>query len=137
LRLDSTLVAAAGTPVRIVIMGRDAANPADVRLRIDIKAFNPNDIGAIPIRLDQPIVDHIAPGTVLTGTTLGAISLVDGRARLAIPIPFVLSTDPPNGAYTPSPLRTVAPPQPRHRPSPSPTPSPAASATPAPPSATP
>jgi hypothetical protein len=137
LTLGDTLVATAGTPARLVVTGKDLAKDGTPSYRIAIVGLNLGLAGTLPVRPDTPTVQHIAAGTAIPATTLAALGFEAGKVRVALPLPFKLSNEPPNGGYTPAPLRTAAPIMNRRRPTPSPAPSSTTPASPATASATP
>lgn len=88
--------------------------------------------GTLPVKPDSPVVERIAAGMPIAATTLASVGFEQGKIRVAIPLPFKLSNETPNGGYTPAPLRTAAPIIPRRKPTPVPTPTAEASLSPVP-----
>jgi hypothetical protein len=139
LTLGDTLVATAGTPARIVVTSKDIAKDGTPSYRIAIVGLNLGLAGTLPVRPNTPKIDRVTAGMAIPATTLAALGFEAGKVRVALPLPFKLSNEPPNGGYTPAPLRTASPiinnRGNRRRSTPSPNPS--ASASPAAPSASP
>jgi hypothetical protein len=137
LTLGDTLVATAGTPARLVVTAKDIAKDGTASYRIAIVGLNLGLAGTLPVRPDSPVVEHIKAGMPIPATTLAAVGFEAGKVRVALPLPFKLSNEPPNGGYTPAPLRTASPIVNRRRSSPTPVPSTAPTPSPSPaPSAT-
>jgi hypothetical protein len=136
LALGNTLVATAGTPARLVVTAKDIAKDGTPSYRIAIVGLNLGLAGTLPVRPNTPTVEHISAGMAIPATTLAALGFEAGKVRVALPLPFKLSNEPPRGGYTPAPLRTAAPIINRRRPTPSPaassSASPASSTSPAP-----
>jgi hypothetical protein len=140
LALGDRLVATAGTPARLVVTDTITAKDGTLSYRIAIVGLNLGLAGTLPVRPDTPTVAHISAGMAIPATTLAALGFEAGKVRVALPLPFKLSNEAPNGGYTPAPLRTAGPIINRRRPtptpgltaspSPSPSPSPAASSSP-------
>jgi hypothetical protein len=145
LALGDTLVATAGTPARLIVTAKDTAKDGTLSYRIAIVGLNLGLAGTLPVRPNMPTVEHIVTGMAIPATTLAVIGFEQGKIRVAVPLPFTLSNEPPNGGYTPAPLRTAGPilnrrkptPSPAPSPSPSPSSSPAPASSPAPPAASP
>ncbi|GAC1401908.1 MAG: hypothetical protein NVSMB64_00850 [Candidatus Velthaea sp.] len=132
LSFGTTLVAPANTPVRLIVTQKDIRPDGSTRYTIALIRFTIPAAGDLPVRPLTNIVDAIATGREIAATTLGAVSEVNGKLRIAIPLPFQLSNDTPQGGYTPVPLRTAAPIVPHRPPTPppaAPTPAPQASPT--------
>jgi hypothetical protein len=97
--------------------------------------------GDLPVAPATPEVSEIHVGSEFTARTEAPVVDDGTHLRVRIPLPFALPNDPPQGEFTPIPVRTYAPlirpkgPDRRHR-GPAPSPSPAASASPAPDSST-
>jgi hypothetical protein len=143
LEVANTLVATAGTPARIVVTSKENAKDGTVAYHIAIIGFSLGLAGSLPVRPDAPVVASITTGMIIPATTLAIVGLDGGRVRVAVPLPFNLSNEPPASAYTPAPLRTASPvlntrrrpgrsPRPSPAPSDSAPPSPTATPTPAP-----
>jgi hypothetical protein len=130
IELGQTLVATAGTPAHLIVISRERASDGSLRYQIGIIGLNLGLAGELPVKPQTPIVERVAAGMTIPATTLASIGYEQGKVRIAIPLPIKLSNDPPNGGYTPAPLRTAAPILQRRRGRPSPSPSPSASAAP-------
>jgi hypothetical protein len=120
LTLGDTLVATAGTPARLVVTAKDIGKDGTASYHIAIIGFNLGLAGTLPVRPNTPTVEHISAGMAIPATTLAALGFEAGKVRVALPLPFKLSNEPPNGGYTPAPLRTAAPIINRRRATPSP-----------------
>ncbi len=131
LTVGDTLVATAGTPARIVITGKETAKDGSTNLRIAIIGLNLGLAGMLPVRPTSPTVERLSAGMAIAATTLAAVGFDEGKVRVAAPLPFKLSNDPPNTTYTPAPLRTAAPIINRRKPTSAPPGAPGASPTPA------
>jgi len=130
LTLGDTLVAPAGTPARLVVTAKEAASGGTPVYHIAIVGLNLGLAGTLPVRPVTPTVDRISVGMDIPATTLAILGIEEGKVRVAVPLPFPLSNEPPNTVYTPAPLRTAAPiinNRNRRRPTPTPSPSPSAS----------
>jgi len=91
--------------------------------------------GDLPVTPVTPEVTEIHPGTEFTARTEATVVDDGSHLRVRIPLPFALSNDPPQGEFTPIPVRTYAPlvrPRGPDRRRPGPSPSPSASPSPAP-----
>jgi hypothetical protein len=130
LTLGDTLVATAGTPARLVVTAKDSAKDGTPNYRIAIVGLNLGLPGMLPVRPVTPTVERIAVGQAIPATTLAAVAFEEGKLRVAVPLPFTLSNELPNGGYTPAPLRTAGPIINRRRGTPAPVPAPSASASP-------
>ncbi|GAC1533380.1 MAG: hypothetical protein NVS2B17_00950 [Candidatus Velthaea sp.] len=109
LAFGGTVVAAANTPVRLVVTSTDLHQSGTTRYTIALIRFTISNAGDLPVRPLRNIVDSIATGLEIPAITLGSVSEIDGKIRIAIPLPFQLSNETPRGGYTPVPLRTAAP----------------------------
>ncbi len=129
LTLGATLVAPAGTTARIVVIVKDPKDGTP-GYHIAITGLNLGLAGTLPVRPVTPTVGQITTGMAIPATTLAIVGFEQGKVRVALPLPFPLSNEPPVTGYTPAPLRTAGPIMNRRRPgrSPSPSPSPTASA---------
>jgi len=90
--------------------------------------------GDLPVTPLTSEVTDIHVGSEFTARTDSPVVDDGTRLRVRIPLPFSLSNDPPQGEFTPIPVRTYNPltrPQGTGRRRPGPSPSPAASASPA------
>jgi len=134
LTLGDTLVATAGTPARIIVTAKDAGKDGNPQYHIAIVGLNLGLAGTLPVRPDQPTLDHLTAGTAIPAKTLAAVGFEEGKIRVAVPLPFKLSNEPPYSGYTPAPLRTAGPiiNNNRRRPGASPSPSPSPSLSPGP-----
>ncbi len=137
LTLGGTLVATAGTPARLVVTAKETGKDGTPRYHIAIIGLHLGLAGTLPVKPVMTTVERIVTGMDIAATTLASIGYEAGKIRVAIPLPFKLSNDPPIGAYTPTPLRTAAPIVNRRKPSASPSPvaSPTTPASPVPTSA--
>jgi hypothetical protein len=109
LELGGTLVATAGTRARLVVTSKDLANDGTPSYHIAIVGLNLGLAGTLPVRPNTPTVERISTGMAIAATTLASLAFVAGKVRVALPLPFKLSNEPPNGGYTPAPLRTASP----------------------------
>jgi hypothetical protein len=109
LTLGDTLVATAGTRARLVVTSKDLAKDGSPSYHIAIVGLNLGLAGTLPVRPTTPTVERINAGMAIPATTLAALAFVSGKVRVALPLPFKLSNEPPNGGYTPAPLRTAGP----------------------------
>ena len=109
LTLGETLVATAGTPARLIVTSKETAKDGLTQYRIAIVGLNLGLAGTLPVRPKTATVDRISAGMAIPATTLAQIDYEFGKIRVAIPLPFKLSNEPPNTGYTPAPLRTAAP----------------------------
>jgi hypothetical protein len=134
LSFGQTLVATAGTPARLVVTSKETGKDGTFRYHIAIIGLKLGLAGTLPVKPESPVVERVAAGMSIAATTLASVDYEQGKLRVTIPLPFKLSTEAPNGGFTPAPLRTASPIVPRRKPSrgPSPSPSPAASAEPSP-----
>jgi hypothetical protein len=139
LMLGDTLVATAGTQAHLVVTGKETGRDGMLRYRIAIIDLNLGLAGSLPVKPEAPTVGQIAAGMAIPARTLAIVGFEEGKVRVAVPLPFKLSNEPPAAGYTPAPLRTAGPilntrRRPSRSPSPtaSPSPSPALSASPAP-----
>jgi len=127
LALGDTLVATAGTRARLVVTSKEFAGDGTPSYHIAIVGLDLGLAGTLPVRPNTPTVQQIKAGTAIPATTLAALAFVAGKVRVALPLPFKLSNEPPNGGYTPAPLRTASPiinnRNNRRHPTPSPSPS--------------
>lgn len=139
IELGATLVAIAGTPARLIVTGKDTAQDGSVTYHIAIINLNLGSAGTLPVQPTTPIVQHITTGTAITATTLASVGFDEGKVRVAVPLPFKLSNEPPAAGYTPAPLRTAGPIMNRRRPTPTPAAAPSStpSVSPAEPTASP
>lgn len=128
LALGDTLVATAGTPARLVVTAKDIAKDGTPSYHIAIVGLNLGLAGTLPVRPNTPTVERITAGMAIPATTLAALGFEAGKVRVALPLPFKLSNEPPNGGYTPAPLRTAGPIISRRRATPTPAASPPPSA---------
>jgi hypothetical protein len=135
LTLGDTLVATAGTPAKLIVTSKDVAKDGTPSYHIAIVGLNLGLAGTLPVRPNAPTVERISAGMAIPATTLAALGYEAGKVRVALPLPFKLSNEPPNGGYTPAPLRTAAPIINRRRSTPTSAPAPSAttSAAPSPP----
>jgi hypothetical protein len=129
--VGDTLVATAGTAARIIVTAKDTGTGETPTYRIAIVGLNLGLAGTLPVRPNAPTVERITAGMDIPATTLATIGIEAGKVRVAVPLPFTLSNEPPNTIYTPAPLRTAAPiinnRNGRRRPTPAPSPSASAS----------
>jgi hypothetical protein len=135
LTLGDTLVAPAGTAAKIVVLGREfGKDGTSIIFRIAIIGLNLGLAGTLPVRPETPTVEHIVLGMAIAVRTLAIVNIDEGKVRVAVPLPFKLSNEPPAAGYTPAPLRTANPilttrRRPSRSRSPSPTPMPSATPT--------
>ncbi|MFN2461047.1 MAG: hypothetical protein ABR591_10215 [Candidatus Velthaea sp.] len=122
LSMGTVLVAQAGATARLIVTSKNTGKDGVTHYGIALERFAIRGAGDLPVRVQTPIVDHIAAGMEIVATTAGAVADTDGRLRIAIPLPFQLSNDKPQGGYTPVPLRTAAAIAPRATPTPRPLP---------------
>jgi hypothetical protein len=144
LTLGDTLVATAGTRARLVVTSKVLSKDGTPSFHIAVVGLDLGLAGTLPVRPNTPTVEQIKAGMAIPATTLAALAFVAGKVRVALPLPFKLSNEPPNGGYTPAPLRTASPIINNNRnnrrhptPSPSPSASPSAPAASAPAGPTP
>ena len=109
LELGGTLVATAGTRARLVVTSKDLAKDGTPSYHIAIVGLDLGLAGTLPVRPNTPTVERISAGMAIPATTLATLAFVAGKVRVALPLPFKLSNEPPNGGYTPAPLRTANP----------------------------
>jgi hypothetical protein len=107
--LGDTLVATAGAPARLVVTAKDTAKDGTPNYHIAITGLELGLAGRLPVRPTMPIVEHIAAGMAIPAQTLAVVGFLEGKIRVAVPLPFKLSNEPPASGYTPAPLRTAAP----------------------------
>jgi hypothetical protein len=131
LHLDGLLVAAAGTPARLVLAGPALVNGRrEATIALEEFLTQP---GRIPVKPRMTTLGALEVGTTIEATTLAEVDDISGRLSIRVPFPFRLSKDTPFSMYTPTPAKTAAPPRtpaPKARPSAAP-PSPAAAVGPA------
>lgn len=132
LELGPTLVATAGTAARLIITAKDNAKDGTPRYHIAIVGLHLGLAGTLPVKPEMPIVEQISAGMPIAATTLASVGYEQGKVRVAIPLPFRLSNEPPNGGYTPAPLRTATPAFNRRKSTPTPLPTPTPESLPSP-----
>ena len=106
--LDGALLAAAGTPARLVVIDRVRRSDGMTALTIAIENFRLK-AGALPVAPVTSVVTGIVPATLIPVTTLGSIERTPERVVIRVPVPVPLSTEAPNAAFTFAPYATTAP----------------------------
>jgi hypothetical protein len=107
LRLDGYLIAAAGTPARVILSGPTTVNGRRVAI-ISLDEFVTKP-GRLPVRPRTPTLEALQVGTTIEAATLAEVDDTGGRLSIHVAFPFRLSTDAPFSMYTPTPAKTAAP----------------------------
>ena len=132
LTLGGAVLAAAGTTADLLIVDAIRGS-APAQLRIALEHFAIKSAAAdLPVVPVDPLVEVLPVGTVVPARTVGSVVHDGDRTIVRAPLPFSLSTDAPNAAYTPLSYRTTAPVVPPRRSTPSPPASPSTGASPPP-----
>lgn len=104
--LDGVVIAAAGTPARLVAAGVTTAGGTR-RALVAIEDFR-TPYGLLPVK-STAAVEAIAPGVVVAATTQARVEHLGDRFAIEVPFPFALGGDEPTSIYTPVPVATARP----------------------------
>jgi hypothetical protein len=108
LSLDGTILAAAGTVVRLIVTDKVRHPDGSTELRIALGEFRLQP-GELPVAPLAGTVSAVTAGTVIPAQTLGIVERAADRIVISVPVPVPLASDPPNFPYRAVPAKTTAP----------------------------